>query len=60
MKVTKYEIKALENVLGCMRHYVLIAHVKDEYTEAEWDAIKRAIRRVEVLYRKMEDSFLNE
>ena len=28
MKVTKYEIKALENVLGCMRHYVLIGHVK--------------------------------
>ena len=47
MKVTKYEIKALENVLGCMRHYVLIGHVKDEYTKAECDAIKRAIRRVE-------------
>ena len=60
MKVTKYEIKALENILGCMRHYALIGHVKDEYTKAEWDAIKRAIRRVEVLYHKMEDSFLNE
>jgi len=60
MQVTKYEIKALENVLGCMRHYVLIGHVRDEYTKAEWDAIKRAIRRVEVLHEKMKDSFLNE
>ena len=43
-----------------MRHYVLIGHVKEEYTKAEWDAIKRAVRRIEALYHKMEDSFLNE
>jgi hypothetical protein len=60
MKVTKYEVKALENVLDCMHHYMLIGHIEDEHSKAEWNSIRRAVRRMEVLHEKMKDSFLNE
>jgi hypothetical protein len=60
MKVTKYEINALENLLGCMRHYVSSSHITEEYTKKEVHQIERSIRRIESLLHKMEDSYLNE
>jgi hypothetical protein len=60
MKVTKYEVNALEKVLDCMHHYMLIGQIESEHSKAEWNSIRRAIRRVEVLHEKMKDSFLNE
>ena len=60
MKVTKYEVNALQKVLDCMHHYMLIGHIEDEHSKAEWNAIRRAVRRMEVLHEKMKESFLNE
>lgn len=60
MKVTKYEVNALQKVLDCMHHYMLIGHIEDEHSKAEWKSIRRAVRRMEVLHEKMKDSFLNE
>jgi hypothetical protein len=60
MKVTKYEVKALEVILSCMKHYILLEKVKDEYSKSELAQIKRSIHRLEVLKSKMEDSYLNE
>lgn len=60
MKVTKYEVNALQKVLDCMHHYMLIRHIEDEHSKVEWNSIKRAIRRMEVLHEKMKESFLNE
>ncbi len=60
MKVHKWEVKALEKVLDCMHHYMQIGHIEEEHSKAEWIEIRRSVRRMEVLYEKMKDSFLNE
>ena len=60
MKVSKYEVNALKKVLDCMHHYMLIGHIEDEHSKSEWIAIRRSVRRIEVLHEKMKDSFLNE
>jgi len=60
MKVAKYEVNALEKVLDCMHHYMLIGHIEEEHSKAEWIEIRRAVRRMEVLHEKMKESYLNE
>jgi len=43
MKLKEDQLIALQNVLDCMEHYMLIDHVRDEYRESDWNDLNKQV-----------------
>ena len=43
MKLKENQLIALQNVLDCMEHYMLIDHVRDEYRESDWNDLNKQV-----------------
>jgi hypothetical protein len=49
MKLNLNQIIAIQNILDCMEHYMLIDHIKDEYGENEWSQLGQNVRELQKL-----------
>ena len=43
MKLKENQLIALQNVLDCMEHYMLIDHVREEYRESYWNDLNKQV-----------------
>lgn len=45
------QLIALQNVLDCMEHYMLIDHVRDEYRESDWRKLERQVASLQEILK---------
>ena len=46
------QLIALQNVLDCMDHYMLIDHVRDEYRESDWRKLERQVASLQTILKR--------
>lgn len=46
------QLIALQNVLDCMDHYMLIDHVRDEYRESDWSKLERQVASLQEILKR--------
>ena len=52
MKLSDKQLIALQNVLDCMEHYMLIDHVRDEYRESDWNDLNKQVETLQSIVNK--------
>ena len=52
MKLSDKQLIALQNVLDCMEHYMLIDHVRDEYGESDWNDLHEQVETLQSIVNK--------
>ena len=52
INMTENQLIALQNVLDCMDHYMLIDHVRDEYRESDWRKLERQVASLQTILKR--------
>jgi len=52
INMTENQLIALQNVLDCMEHYMLIDHVRDEYRESDWRKLERQVASLQTILKR--------
>jgi hypothetical protein len=52
MKLSDKQLIALQNMLDCMEHYMLIDHVRDEYGESDWNDLHEQVETLQSIVNK--------
>lgn len=52
MNLSDKQLTALQNVLDCMDHYMLIDHVRDEYDETDWNDLHEQVYTLQKIVNK--------
>ena len=52
INMTENQLIALQNVLDCMDHYMLIDHVRDEYRESDWRKLERQVASLQEILKR--------
>ena len=52
MNLSDKQLIALQNVLDCMDHYMLIGHVQEEYNEEDWNDLHEQVETLQKIVNK--------